>query len=45
MTDYWIAYPKILPKEKHIQSKAETFRQAQCKHSLLRDTIVYLDIF
>ena len=25
MTDYWIAYPKILPGEKHIQSKSETF--------------------
>lgn len=25
MTDYWKVYPKILPEEKHIQSKSETF--------------------
>jgi insertion element IS1 protein InsB len=24
-TDYWKAYQSIIPKEKHIQSKAETF--------------------
>ncbi len=24
-SDYWKAYKKIVPKEKHIQSKAETF--------------------
>jgi len=24
-SDYWEAYQKFLPKEKHIQSKAETF--------------------
>ena len=25
MTDYWKAYSEILPEEKHIQSKKETF--------------------
>ena len=25
MIDYWKVYPKILPEEKHIQSKSETF--------------------
>jgi len=25
MTDYWKAYENFIPKEKHIQSKAETF--------------------
>ena len=24
-SDYWKAYQRIIPKEKHIQSKAETF--------------------
>ena len=24
-SDYWKSYTKIVPKEKHIQSKAETF--------------------
>ena len=24
-SDYWKAYEKIVPKDKHIQSKAETF--------------------
>ena len=25
MTDYWKPYEHFVPKEKHIQSKAETF--------------------
>ena len=25
MTDYWKVYPRVLPEQKHVQSKAETF--------------------
>jgi insertion element IS1 protein InsB len=41
MTDYWKAYAEFLDKEKHIQSKAETFT-VEGYNSLLRHFLARL---
>lgn len=40
-TDYWKVYKKVIPKEKHIQSKAETYT-VEGYNSLLRHFLARL---
>jgi len=39
-TDYWQAYPAVIPAEIHLQTKAETYtvegKNAQIRHRLAR---------
>ena len=39
MTDYWKAYQKFIPQDKHVQSKAETFT-VEGYNSLFRHFLV-----
>ena len=41
ITEYWKAYTEFLPKEKHIQSKKETFT-VEGYHSLIRHFLARL---
>jgi IS1 family transposase len=41
MTDYWKAYSEFLPKEKHVQSKKETYT-VEGYNSLLRHQLARL---